>query len=93
MKKLLYIIYIPLLLTEWIADMLLSIVKVVHNSIETLTLVLQREINEPISKAPGTESQLSNPEPKQEREQLSDGRNILNGSTADDRRAVSRIRR
>lgn len=49
MKKLLYIIYIPLLLIEWTVSTLLEMGKVFHKSIETLTLSVQQEINEPIT--------------------------------------------
>lgn len=90
MKKALYIIYIPLLLLEWIADMLVSIVKVVHNSIETLTLSVQTLIHEPSAEEPTTQTD----KPGQ-----TNGQPVPHDiakpvrPTANDRRAVSRVRR
>ena len=50
MRKLLYIFYIPLLLIEWIVDLIHQIWGVIHKSIETLTLSL----HEYIVKKPGS---------------------------------------
>lgn len=47
MKKALYIFYIPLLLVEWFIDMVGQMWAVLHESIKTITLVIQNEINEP----------------------------------------------
>ena len=90
MKKLLYIIYIPLLLIEWAADMLAQLVKVVHNSIETLTLVLQNKINEPFSEEPATEKDIAT---QANGQQLQPGHNLRRQPDANDRRATSRVRR
>lgn len=49
-----YILYLPLLLLEWLIDMLVQIVRVVHKSIETLTLALQKYIHEPDKPEPGS---------------------------------------
>jgi len=51
MKKLLYILLIPLLLIEWTIDIGAQIVKIIHNSIEVLTLSLQTYINESTGQA------------------------------------------
>jgi len=53
MKKLLYIVYIPLLLLEWAADLVAQIWGVIHKSIEILTLAVEKYINEPIKPPPG----------------------------------------
>ncbi|MBL7738504.1 MAG: hypothetical protein JNK14_04745 [Chitinophagaceae bacterium] len=51
MKKLLYILYIPLLIIEWFLDMWVKIWQVLHNSVKELTLALENYINEPTGKA------------------------------------------
>lgn len=56
MKKLLYFPLVILLLIEWAADIALQMVKVLHNSIEVLTLSLQTYINEPSGKATSAEN-------------------------------------
>lgn len=90
-KKALYIFYIPLLLLEWFADMLVNLAKVVHNSIETLTLVLQNKINEPFSEEPDTEK--ADITATANGQQLQPGHNLRRQPDANDRRAVSRVRR
>lgn len=53
MKKTLYLIYIPLILIEWTIDMIGKMWKILHESIETLTLMTENIINESHPKAPG----------------------------------------
>lgn len=52
MKKLLYIFYLPLLLTEWFADLIHKICVAVHESIKDITLALENYINEPTGTKP-----------------------------------------
>jgi hypothetical protein len=89
MKKTLYLIYIPLLIIEWLADMLLSVIKVIHSSIEVLTLSVQKEINEPVAKA------IGQPAPLESKPGKPVSGDIINGGrpASNDRRAVSRVRR
>lgn len=47
MRKLLYIIYIPLLIIEWCVDMLGNMWKAFHESIISITLKTETIINEP----------------------------------------------
>lgn len=49
MKKLLYIIYVPLLLLEWVIDLIGKIWLILHNSVKDLTLATENIINEPDS--------------------------------------------
>ncbi len=56
MRKLLYIIFVPLLLTEWFLDMIVKIFSVIHKSVEDMTLATHKFIiNEPDSKKPSDE--------------------------------------
>lgn len=48
LSKLLYIFYIPLLLIEWLVDLIHNIWKAFHDSIKELTLVIEKKIDEPI---------------------------------------------
>lgn len=43
--KVLYIIYIPLLLTEWAVDLVSKIWSSFHESIKDMTLALENKIN------------------------------------------------
>lgn len=52
LSKLLYIFYIPLLIIEWVADLLKNIWTVIHKSIEELTLAIESKINEPVKSKP-----------------------------------------
>ena len=54
MRKLLYIFYIPLLLIEWLVDLVAQIWAVIHKAIETLTLAIEKSINEPTEPKPGS---------------------------------------
>lgn len=56
MRKLLYIVYIPLLIIEWTADMIGKIWEVFHNSIKTLALATENIINEPDRPTPTNET-------------------------------------
>lgn len=49
MKKLLYAVYIPLLVAEWFLDMFTKIWQIIHNSVKDITLALEIYINEPNS--------------------------------------------
>jgi len=46
MYKLLYILYIPLLIIEWLADIVSKIWASIHESIRDVALVLEKLINE-----------------------------------------------
>lgn len=46
LSKLLYIFYIPLLIIEWAVDLIKNIFLVFHKSIEELTLVMEKKIDE-----------------------------------------------
>lgn len=59
MKRLLYIPLIILLLIEWFADLFTQIMKIIHNSIEVLTLSLQTYINEPSGTPTSTKTDKS----------------------------------
>lgn len=54
MKKVLYILYIPMLLIEWLVDMIGQLWGVFHKSIETLTLAIEKYIHEPDKPEPGS---------------------------------------
>jgi hypothetical protein len=47
MKKVLYIVYVPLLLIEWVVDLIGKMWDVFHKSIITITLAIETYINEP----------------------------------------------
>jgi hypothetical protein len=49
MKKLLYILYVPLLLIEWMLDAIVKIFEIIRNSFETLTLAVKSNIDESTS--------------------------------------------
>lgn len=51
-RKLLYVFYIPLLLTEWAVDLIAKIWNAIHNSVKELTLVVESTINEPTKSKP-----------------------------------------
>lgn len=52
--KLLYIFYIPLLLIEWLVDLIAKIWNAFHESIKEMTLVIETKINEPNRKKPSS---------------------------------------
>jgi hypothetical protein len=52
MRKSLYIPYILLLIIEWLIDMIVEIIKVIHKSFETMALATQKYINEPTKQIP-----------------------------------------
>jgi len=52
-KKILYIIYIPLLLLEWFVDLIHKMVAAIHESVKDITLSIEKYINEPIKPKPG----------------------------------------
>lgn len=45
-SKLLYIFYIPLLIIEWVADLVKKLWMVIHAAIEEMTLAIESKINE-----------------------------------------------
>lgn len=51
----LYVFYVPLILAEWLLDTISKMFQVLHDSIKTLTLVVESYINESTGKATGTE--------------------------------------
>lgn len=55
MRKTLYIIFIPLVIIEWIVDMIYKLFGVMRQSLETLALSLEKYIlNEPTGNPPST---------------------------------------
>ncbi len=56
MYKLLYILYIPLLLIEWLVDLFSKIWTSVHDSVKDITLALEKLINEPVIQKPTEKS-------------------------------------
>ena len=48
MKKILYIVYVPLLLIEWLVDLIGNIWKTFHESIKSITLATENLLNEPV---------------------------------------------
>ena len=49
MRKLLYTIYVPLLVIEWLVDLIGNIWKALHDAIKDITLSVETIIHEPIS--------------------------------------------
>lgn len=49
MRKTLYIFYVPLLITEWLVDMITKIWQVIHTSVKEITLFIEKLIHEPDS--------------------------------------------
>lgn len=51
LSKLLYILYIPLLILEWAVDLVEKIWKSFHESVRDMTLVIENKINEQPAKS------------------------------------------